>query len=113
MRETDPIASLREMVDCFFLFSCPGGGIGRREGLKPPCSSERTGSIPVSGTIFRVEYTDYIEPTTIGELMTLEEIFEIRRKRTEVLHQLMLGERRRREESGNTYYPTEEDLGDQ
>lgn len=45
--------------------------------------------------------------------MTLEEIFEIRRKRTEVLHQLMLGERRRREESGNTYYPTEEDLGDQ
>ena len=29
---------------------CRSGGIGRRPGLKIPCSQERAGSIPVSGT---------------------------------------------------------------
>ena len=30
----------------------PGGGIGRHWGLKIPCSKERAGSSPASGTIY-------------------------------------------------------------
>ena len=33
------------------ILTCPGGGIGRHGGLKPPSSSGGAGSIPAPGTI--------------------------------------------------------------
>jgi hypothetical protein len=41
--------------------TCRSGGTGRHEGLKIPCFHERTGSIPVSGTITKKPLLQSVE----------------------------------------------------
>ena len=42
-----------------YLFVSPGGGIGRRYGLKIRCPKGRAGSIPAPGTIFLTSIKPY------------------------------------------------------
>lgn len=45
-----PISRIYSKITIIHHFTCRGGGIGRHEGLKIPCSKGRAGSIPALGT---------------------------------------------------------------